>query len=178
MAWPHGVERIISKLSHMCCNQGELLPSYILSGSHSNLSGSKHSHSYLIYPWNQLKVIDMLKDHAWGYLQNCCYSKTTLNGPAACVPSPSSDLWGWGHPIFLIFPGHPEFWTPLQIPLWGGSPGCTLLHFFYYHLSTCSLFHLHPSLPHYNQTGVCVHEFFLKFIFNSHMCYIEVNFIF
>ena len=28
--------------------------------------------------------------------------------------------------IFLIFPGHPEFWTPLQIPLWG-PPGCTLL---------------------------------------------------
>ena len=22
--------------------------------------------------------------------------------------------------IFLIFPGHPEFWTPLQIPLGGG----------------------------------------------------------
>ena len=28
--------------------------------------------------------------------------------------------------IFLIFPGHPEFWTPLQIPVWG-PPGCTLL---------------------------------------------------
>ena len=28
--WPHGMEPIISKLSHRCCNQGELLPSYIL----------------------------------------------------------------------------------------------------------------------------------------------------
>ena len=44
--------------------------------------------------------------------------KTALNGPAPCIPSPNSDLWGWGHPIFLIFPGHPEFWTPLQIPIW------------------------------------------------------------
>ena len=29
-AWPHGMEPIISKLSHRHCNQGELLPSYIL----------------------------------------------------------------------------------------------------------------------------------------------------
>ena len=56
--------------------------------------------------------------------------KTALNGPAPCVPSPSSGLWGWGHPIyiFLIFPGHLEFWTPLQIPSWGPPLGCTLLH--------------------------------------------------
>ena len=33
-----------------CCNQGELLPSYILGGSHSHLPGSKHYHSYLTYP--------------------------------------------------------------------------------------------------------------------------------
>ena len=47
--------------------------------------------------------------------------KTALNGPSPCVPSPSSGLWGWGHPIyiFLIFPGHLEIWTPLQIPIWG-----------------------------------------------------------
>ena len=31
------------------CNQGELLPSYILGGSHSRLPGSKHGHSYLTY---------------------------------------------------------------------------------------------------------------------------------
>ena len=46
--------------------------------------------------------------------------KIALNGPAPCVPSPSSGLWGLGHPIyvFLIFPGHLEFWTPLQTPIW------------------------------------------------------------
>ena len=64
--WPHGMELIISKLSFRLCNQGELLPSYISGWSHSHLPGSKHSHSYLTYPWNQLKVIDMLNDHARG----------------------------------------------------------------------------------------------------------------
>ena len=49
-AWPHGVEPIISKLSCRCCNQGQLLPSYILGGSHSHPPGSKHGHSYLTYP--------------------------------------------------------------------------------------------------------------------------------
>ena len=28
---------------------------------------------------------------------------------------------------FLIFPGHLEFWTPLQIPSWGPPLGCPLL---------------------------------------------------
>ena len=57
--------------------------------------------------------------------------KTALNGPAPRVPSPSSGLWGWGHPIyiFLIFPGHLEFWTPLHIPIWGPPLGCTLLQY-------------------------------------------------
>ena len=48
-AWPYGVEPIISKLSRRPCNQGELLPSYILGGSHSHPPGSKHGHSYLTY---------------------------------------------------------------------------------------------------------------------------------
>ena len=48
--WPHGMEPIFSKLSGRCCNQGELLPSYILCGSHSYLPGSKLGHSYLTYP--------------------------------------------------------------------------------------------------------------------------------
>ena len=48
--WPHGMEPIVSKLSHRCCNQGELLPSPILGGSHSHLPGSKQGHSYLTYP--------------------------------------------------------------------------------------------------------------------------------
>ena len=47
--WPHGVEPIISKLSRRPCNQGELLPSPILGGSHSHLPGSKQGHSYLTY---------------------------------------------------------------------------------------------------------------------------------
>ena len=48
--WPHGVEPFISKLSRRPCNQGELLPSPILGGSHSHLPGSKQGHSYLTYP--------------------------------------------------------------------------------------------------------------------------------
>ena len=36
---------------------------------------------------------------------------------------------------FLIFPGHPEFWTPLQIHIWG-PPGCTLFHYSFFHPST------------------------------------------
>ena len=47
--WPHHVEPIISKLLCRCYNQGELLPSYILGGSHSHPPGSKHAHSYLTY---------------------------------------------------------------------------------------------------------------------------------
>ena len=47
--WPHGVEPIISKLSRRPCNQGELLPSLTLGGSHSHLPGSKQGHSYLTY---------------------------------------------------------------------------------------------------------------------------------
>ena len=48
--WPCGVEPIISKLFRRIRNQGELPPSYILGGSHSQLPGSKHGHSHLTYP--------------------------------------------------------------------------------------------------------------------------------
>ena len=47
--WPHSMEPIFSKLSCRPCNQGELLPSPILGGSHSHLPGSKQGHSYLTY---------------------------------------------------------------------------------------------------------------------------------
>ena len=49
-----------------------------------------------------------------------------------CPIPPGSGLWGWGHPIciFLIFPGHLEFCTPLQIPSWSPPLGCTLLHYY------------------------------------------------
>ena len=30
--------------------------------------------------------------------------------------------------FLLIFPGHLEFWTPLQIPSWGPPLVCTLFH--------------------------------------------------
>ena len=73
--WPHGMEPIFSKLSHRRCNQGVLLPNYILCWSHSHLPGSKHGHIYLTYLCNQLKVIDMLNDHTRGKLQSCCYAK-------------------------------------------------------------------------------------------------------
>ena len=45
--WPHGMEPIISTLSRRLCNQGELLPSYILGGICSHPPGSKCAHSYL-----------------------------------------------------------------------------------------------------------------------------------
>ena len=48
--WSHGMEPIISKLSCRPCNQGELLPSPIMGGSHSHLPGSKQGHSYLTHP--------------------------------------------------------------------------------------------------------------------------------
>ena len=48
--WPHGMEPIFSKISCRRCNQGELLPSYILGGSHLHVPSSKHGHSYLTYP--------------------------------------------------------------------------------------------------------------------------------
>ena len=48
--WPHGMEPINSTLSRRPCNQGELLPSPILGGSHSHPPGSKQGHSYLTHP--------------------------------------------------------------------------------------------------------------------------------
>ena len=106
--WPHGTEPIFSKLSHRLCNQGELLPSYILWGSHSQLPGSKHGHSYLTYLWNQLKVIDMLNDYARGYLHSCCYIKQ-LWMALLHVSLPQLRLVGWGHPIYIF---SNISWTP------------------------------------------------------------------
>ena len=82
--------------------------------------GSKHDQSYLTYLWSQLKVIDMLNNHERRLAAQLLLYKTALNGPAPRVQSPMLRLVQWGHPtyIFLIFPGHLEFWTPLQIPIW------------------------------------------------------------
>ena len=91
--------------------------------------------------WPQLFNISMKPVKGYRYVKWPCQGlaaqlllcKTALNGPAPCVPSPSSGLWGWGHPIYicLIFPGHLEFWAPLQTPIWGPRLGCTL---FQHHL--------------------------------------------
>ena len=119
--WPCSVEPIISKLFRRLYNQGELPPSYIMGGSHSHPPGSKHGHSCLTYLWNQLKVIDMLNDHSRGYLQNCCYSKQLSMALLHSSHPPAQTCGGEDilYIFFLIFPGHPEFWTPLQIPIWG-----------------------------------------------------------
>ena len=127
--WPHGMEPIISKLSCRPYNQGELLSSAILDRIRSHPPGSKHGHSYLTYLWTQFKVIDMLNDQP----EVSCKAVATENSSewlcSMCPIPPGSSLWGWGHPIyiFLIFPGHLEFWTPLQIPSWGSPLVCTLL---------------------------------------------------
>ena len=46
-----------------------------------------------------------------------------------CPIPPGSGLWGvrTSYIHFSNFPGHLEFWTPLQIPSWGPPLGCTLL---------------------------------------------------
>ena len=50
--------------------------------------------------------------------------------PCSMCPIPQLRLVGvrTSYVFFLIFPGHLEFWTPLQIPIWGPPLGCTLLH--------------------------------------------------
>ena len=120
MAW--------SQSSLRRCNPGELPPS----------CGLKSLRSPRLKAWPQLFNIFMKPVKGYRYVKwprqklatQLLLYKTALNGPVPCVPSPSSGLWGWGHPIYffsLIFPEHPEFWTPLQIPLWAPPLGCTRL---------------------------------------------------
>ena len=127
--WPHAMGPIFSKLSHRCCNQGELPPSYILGGSHSHPPGSKHGHSYLTYLWNQLKAIDMLND----YSRVSCTAVATQNSsewPCSMLPFPQLRLVGWGHPIYIFHyfldtlssgPHYKTLFGPLPL-------GCTLLY--------------------------------------------------
>ena len=60
----------------------------------------------------------MLNDGSRGYLQNCCYAKQ-LSMALLHVSNPPGQTCG-GEDIlyifFLIFPGHPEFWTPITNP--------------------------------------------------------------
>ena len=59
--WPHGMEPIISKLSHRHCNQGELPPSYILGGS--------HFHPPWLKAWPQLLNISMKPVKGYRYVK-------------------------------------------------------------------------------------------------------------
>ena len=73
----------------------------------------------------------MLNDHARGYMHSCCYTKELWMALLHVSLSPAQACGGEDILyIFLIFPGHLEFWTPLQIPIWGPPLGCTLLHFY------------------------------------------------
>ena len=72
----------------------------------------------------------MLNDRSRGSLQNCCYSKQ-LSIALLHASHPLAQTCG-GEVIiyiykFLIFPGHPEFWTPLQIPISAPPLDCTLI---------------------------------------------------
>ena len=53
-------------------------------------------------------------------------------GPCSMHPIPQLRLVGVRTSyiyffFFLMFPGYPELWTPLQIPIWAPLLGCTLL---------------------------------------------------
>ena len=80
-----------------------------------------------------------------------CKAVSTQNSSewpcSLCPIPPGSGLWGWGHPIyiFLIFPGHLEVWTPLQIPSWGPPVDCTLLQS---HLQLWNVSYLINCMPH------------------------------
>ena len=47
--------------------------------------------------------------------------KTALNGPAPCVPSPSSDWWGWGLTYFSNISWTPWILDPITNPYLGPS---------------------------------------------------------
>ena len=67
--------------------------------------------------WPQLFNISMKPVKGYRYVKWPCQRldaqlllcKTVLNGPAPCVPYPSSDLWKWGHHIFFF---SNISWTP------------------------------------------------------------------
>ena len=60
-------------------------------------------------------------------------TKNSSEWPCSMCPFPQLRLVGvrTSYIYFLIFPGHLEFWTPLQVPIWGPPLGCTLFHFHY-----------------------------------------------
>ena len=69
-------------------------------------------------------------------------TQNTSEWPCSTCPIPlGSGLWGEDilYIFFLTFPGHLEFWTPLQIPSWGPPLGCNLFQWGkYFHHRTYS----------------------------------------
>ena len=123
-AWPRGVGPILSKLSHRPCNQGELPPSYLLGGSHSHPAGSKHDWLFNI----PVKPVTIYRYVKWPCQRLAAKLAMQNNSQWPCsmcpIPQFRPARVRTSH-IFNNF-GHPEFWTPLQIPFWG-TAGCTLL---------------------------------------------------
>ena len=90
--------------------------------------GLKSHPSPWLKAWPQLFNMSMKPIKGYRYVKWPCQGlaaqlllyKTALNGPAPCVPSPSWLVGVRTSYIYfsLIFPEHPKFWTPLQIPIW------------------------------------------------------------
>ena len=122
---PCGEEPIISKLLRRHCNQGELPPSYILGWSYSHPPGSKQATVFNI-SMKPIKGYRYVKLPSWRVSAQLLLFKTTLNGPAPWVPSPSSGVGvrtSYIYFFFLIFPGH---WVlyPITNP-YLGSPSAS-----------------------------------------------------
>ena len=95
--WPHGTESIFSKPSHRRCNQGELLPSYILGGSHSLLQAQSGR--------PQLFNISMKPVKGYRYVKWPCQRllyKTALNG-LLHVSLPPAQACGAEDILYIFF---------------------------------------------------------------------------
>ena len=106
------------------CNQGELPPSYILGRSHSHLPCSKHGHSYLTYPWNQLKVIDVLMTVLGVICKTVGMQNNSMALLHVCHP-PVQACGGEDTLYFYYFLGSLSSGCHYK-SLWGGAD-CTLL---------------------------------------------------
>ena len=120
-------------------------------GVASQLSpGWKSLPSPWLKAWPQLFNISMKLFKSYRYVKwpllrlvtKLLLCKTTLNGPAPCIPSPSSDMWGWGHPIFFNIS-----WTSWVLdPITNPYLGAPWLH-------PVTLLQSMPDLPCFVLTG-------------------------
>ena len=80
--------------------------------------------------------------------------QNSLQWPCSMYPIPHPRLVRVriSYIFFLIFPEHPEFWAPLQIPIWG-PPGCTL-----YQENTSSRIFLQSSKDEKGASPLCSHN--------------------